>query len=58
MTAMKFVSKLFKFKGFRLPVRERTQTGAVDVWFEGRGQEAAVVVAVKPHKNGCRCPKC
>ncbi len=48
MTAMKFLSKLFQFKGFR----------AVDVWFEGCGQEAAVVVSVKPHKNGCRCPQC
>ena len=28
------------------------------VWFEGRGEEAAVVVAVQPHKNGCRCPEC
>ena len=48
MTAMKFVSKLLNFKGFR----------AVSVWFEGRGEEAAVVVAVKPQKNGCRCPEC
>ena len=48
MTAMKFVSKLFKFKGF----------GAVDVCFEGHGEEAAVVVAVQPHNNGCRCPQC
>ena len=48
MTAMKFVSKLFKFKGF----------GAVDVCFEGHGEEAAVVVAVKPQRNGCRCPEC
>ena len=48
MTAMKFVSKLFKFKGF----------GAVGVWFEGHGEEAAVVVAVKPQRNGCRCPEC
>ena len=48
MTAMKFVSKLLNFKGFR----------AVGVWFEGRGEDAAVVVAVKPQKNGCRCPEC
>ena len=48
MTAMKFVSKLLNFKGFR----------AVSVWFEGRGEEASVVVAVKPQKNGCRCPEC
>ena len=48
MTAMKFVSKLFKFKGF----------GAVDVCFEGHGEEAAVVVSVQPHNNGCRCPRC
>ena len=48
MTAMKFVSKMFQFKGFR----------AVGVWFEGHGEEAAVVVAVKPQRNGCRCPEC
>ena len=48
MTGMKFVSKLLKFKGFR----------AVSVWFEGSGEEAAVVVAVKPQRNGCRCPEC
>ncbi len=47
MTAMKLVSTLLKFKGFR----------AVSLWFEGRGG-SDVVIAVKPHKNGCRCPKC
>lgn len=48
MTTLKFVSNLLKFKGFR----------AVDVCFEGCGQEAAIVVSVEPHNNGCRCPQC
>ncbi len=42
---MKIVSKLLKFKGFR----------AVGLWFEGPGG-GDIVVAVKPHKTGCRCP--
>jgi transposase len=48
MTGMKFVSKLLKFNGVR----------AVNVWFEGSGGGQIVVVAVKPHKTGCRCPLC
>ena len=48
MTTMKLVSKLLKFKGFR----------AVGLWFEGRGRQQEVVIAVKPYKNGCRCPQC
>jgi len=47
MTAVRLVSKLLKFKGFR----------AVDFWFEGRGR-GDLVIAVKPHKTGCRCPQC
>lgn len=47
MTGMKLVSKLLKFKGFK----------AVSLWFEGRGGRD-IVIAVKPHKNGCRCPQC
>ena len=47
MTGMKLVSKLLKFKGFR----------AVNLWFEGKGV-GDIIVAVKPHKNGCRCPQC
>ena len=47
MTAVKVVSKLLRFKGFR----------AVDLWFEGLGG-SDVVIAVKPHKTGCRCPQC
>jgi transposase len=46
MTAVRLVSKLLKFKGFR----------AVSFWFEDRGRE--LVIAVKPDKNGCRCPEC
>ena len=48
MAGMKFVSNLLRFKGFR----------AVNVWFEGRGRQEEVVVAVKPHKTGSRCPEC
>lgn len=47
MTGMKLVSKLLKFKGFR----------AVNLWFEGKGR-GDIIVAVKPHKNGCQCPRC
>ena len=47
MTAMKLVSKLLKFKGFK----------AVSLWLEGQGAQD-LVIAVKPHKNGCRCPEC
>ena len=46
MTAVRLVSKLLKFKGFR----------AVGFWWERRGRD--FVVAVKPYKNGCLCPKC
>ncbi len=46
MTAVRLVSKLLKFKGFR----------AVSFWFENRGRD--LVIAVKPHKNGCLCPEC
>ncbi len=46
MTAVRLVSKLLKFKGFR----------AVGFWWERWGRD--FVVAVKPYKNGCLCPKC
>ena len=46
MTAVRLVSKLFKFKGFR----------AVDFWWENRQRDFKVLV--KPYKNGCQCPKC
>lgn len=47
MTAVKVVSKLLRFKGFR----------AVGLWFEGP-EGGDLVIAVKPHKTGCRCPQC
>jgi len=47
MTGMKLVTKLLKFKEFK----------AVSLWFEGKG-ERDIVVVVKPHKKGCRCPQC
>jgi transposase len=46
MTARSFVTKLLKFKGFC----------TVSHWWENRERE--FVVAVKPYKNGCRCPEC
>ena len=46
MTARRLVSKLLKFKGFL----------AVSFWWERWGRD--FVVAVKPHKNGARCPEC
>lgn len=46
MTAVRLVSKLLKFKDFR----------AVSFWWERR--QGDFLVAVKPYKNGCRCPKC
>lgn len=47
MTEMKLVSKLLMFKGFK----------AVSLGFEGRGK-GDIIITVKPHKNGCRCPQC
>ena len=47
MTAERLLTKLLRFKGFR----------AVGFWFEGQGGQD-LVVAVKPHKTGCRCPQC
>lgn len=48
MATMKIISRLMRFKGFR----------AVNLWFEGRGRKETLVIAVKPHKTGCRCPEC
>ncbi len=39
MTGSRLLSKLLRFKGFRV----------VSWWFEGR---SCFVIAVKPHKNG------
>ena len=44
MTTAKVLLKLFKLKGLRI----------VSWWFERDG----LVLAVKPYKNGCRCPEC
>ena len=43
MTANKCIQKLLRFKGLRV----------VDFAFEGASR---LVILVKPHKNGCRCP--
>jgi len=46
MTTVRLVSKLLKFKGFL----------TVSFWWERWSRN--FVVAVKPHKNGARCPEC
>jgi transposase len=45
MTANKAIGKLLRFQGFRV----------VDFAFEGGNR---LLILVKPHKNGCRCPEC
>lgn len=45
MTTGSVVAKLLRFKGLRV----------VNCWFEGRDR---FVIAVKPYKNGRRCPEC
>lgn len=45
MTSGTVVAKLLRFKGLRV----------VNCWFEGRDR---FVIAVKPYKNGRRCPEC
>lgn len=45
MTSNKLLSCLLKMKGFRV------------TWFELKS-ETILRVGVKPHKTGCRCPKC
>lgn len=48
MTANKMLSKLLRLKG---------TLRIVNVWFEGKAR-TDLVLAVKPYKNGCRCPEC
>lgn len=45
MTTNRLLTKLLRLKGLRI----------VSTWFEGRD---SFVIAVKPHKNGSRCPEC
>lgn len=45
MTNNKLVAQLLRFKGLRV----------VSSWFQRRD---TFVIAVKPYKNGCRCPEC
>lgn len=45
ITPHRLLSKLLRFKGLRV----------ASFWFERRD---SVVIAVKPYKNGCRCPEC
>jgi len=45
MTANKAIGKLLRFQGLKV----------VDFAFEGRDR---LLILVKPHKNGCRCPEC
>lgn len=44
MTTLRVLGKLLKLKGLRVR----------SAWFEPEG----LILAVKPYKNGCRCPEC
>jgi len=46
MTNGKFIRKLLRLKGLMVTA----------FWFKARNKELHLLV--KPHKNGCRCPKC
>ena len=45
MTSKKLLSRLLKMKGFRV------------TWFQFH-EESRLLLGVKPHKTGCRCPHC
>lgn len=47
MSTAKFICKLFRFKNI---------LKVVDVRFTDYNRR--LIIVVKPHKNGCRCPKC
>jgi transposase len=46
MSNLKLLYKLLRLKGMKI----------TDFWFANRGKE--LHLAVKPYKNGCRCPQC
>ena len=46
MSNLKLLCKILRLKGMKI----------TRFWFQKRGQE--LHLAVKPHKNGCRCPQC
>lgn len=46
MSNLKLLCKILRLKGMKI----------TDFWFKNRGKE--LYLAVKPHKNGCRCPAC
>ena len=46
MSNLKLLCKILRLKGMKI----------TNFWFKNRGKE--LHLAVKPHKNGCRCPAC
>jgi transposase len=46
MSSLKLLYKILRLKGMKI----------TDFWFAKRGKE--LHLAVKPYKNGCRCPQC
>jgi transposase len=46
MSNLKLLYKILRLKGMKI----------TDFWFASRGKE--LHLAVKPYKNGCRCPQC
>jgi len=46
MSNLKLLSKILRLKGMKI----------TNFWFKNRGKE--LHLAVKPYKNGCRCPEC
>jgi transposase len=46
MGGKKLLQRLLRMKGFRI------------TWFELHERKREVLIGVKPHKTGCRCPHC
>ena len=46
MAGKKLLGRLLRIKGFRI------------TWFELHERKREVLIGVKPHKVGCRCPHC
>ena len=46
MGGKKLLQRLLRMKGFRI------------TWFELHERKRKVLIGVKPHKMGCRCPHC
>ena len=46
MAGKKLLERLLRMKGFRI------------TWFELHERKREIIIGVKPHKTGCRCPHC